>query len=25
MNVDPYYQQKKFRSITVISGNINRV
>jgi len=23
MNVDPYYQRQKYRSIALVSGNIN--
>jgi len=25
MNVDPYYQQRKCRAVTLVSGNINRL
>jgi len=25
MNVDPYYQRQKYRSITLVSGNINHL
>jgi len=25
MNVDPYYQRQKCRSITVVAGNINHL
>jgi len=25
MNVDPYYQRQKCRSITLVSGNINHL
>jgi len=25
MNVDPYYQRQKCRSIALVSGNINRL
>jgi len=25
MNVDPYYQRQKYRSIALVSGNINHL
>jgi len=25
MNVDPYYQRQKYRSMTLVSGNINHL